>query len=173
MYTPSSHLLYATCDLVAYGTAVPRLYPTPCCIISAPVLSLVKVFITFSYPRWVGSRTFPLRCRSPSSGCSPFLVFSRVSVVVRPLFLYYILHRRSSLLSVTHHLPHSPPYCMPLVSYFSLSWSFFPVWSHVCLVYSVEPRPEVPVHAGAVFLLFPRQVNLTPGHKSIIADSRT
>ena len=35
MYTPSpSHLPYTTCDLVASGTAVPRLYPTPHCTIS-------------------------------------------------------------------------------------------------------------------------------------------
>src|SRR5258708_35208997 len=92
MYSPSSlHLLYTMCDLVAYGTAVPRLYPTPHCIVSAPVLSLVKVFITFGYPQRVGSQTFPLQCRSPILGRSPFLGFSCVSVVVRPLFLYSLL----------------------------------------------------------------------------------
>ncbi len=102
MYTPSSsHLPYATCDLVTSGTAVPRLYPTSHCIVSAPVLSLVKVFMTFGYPRRVGSRTFPLWCRSPISGRFPFLVSSHISVILRPLFLYYILHHRSSLLSVT------------------------------------------------------------------------
>ena len=115
MYTPSSSRpLYAMCDLVTSGTAVPRLYPTLRCIVSAPVSSLVKVFMTFAYPWRIGSRTFPLWCRSPISGRFPFLVSSHISVILRPLLLYYILHRRSSLLSVTHHLPISPPNCVIL-----------------------------------------------------------